>query len=435
MDEPVTAGADLELTGVTADVDGAGHLPPDDGLLARLTASLVDGLPGLLGEVAALLDDGWPDYARFLREHHGQVLGAAASAMPALVTIATRTFVDSDAAGDPEVAPRLFEQIGAVHARAGRELTPLLAAYNVGARAAWRHVAAAGVRAHAPQQILTALAEAVFAFVGQLSAATTRGYVHEQSESLVARERRRDELAEMLLTERSTLPQLQTAAQRAGWPLPREAAVVLVPRQSPLADTLGSRFDPGWLPVRRTGLVGAIVPDAGAPAKRQRIASRLAGCGVVVGRAVPLDELPSSARMVAVALRLVAEQVLEGGEGADPVFVEDHLDTVLVHQDGRALALLREVALAPLDECTPATRDRLEETLCAWLGHQRDQKATARALHVHPQTVRYRLGQLEELFGRDLHTPDGIRRLTLATCWGAPNPVHAVAGALVRPSS
>ena len=37
--------------------------------------------------------------------------------------------------------------------------------------------------------------------------------------------------------------------------------------------------------------------------------------------------------------------------------------------------------------------------------------AVAERLHVHPQTVRYRLGQLRELFGEDLDDPD--RRFAL----------------------
>ena len=43
-------------------------------------------------------------------------------------------------------------------------------------------------------------------------------------------------------------------------------------------------------------------------------------------------------------------------------------------------------------------------------------------LHVHPQTVRYRLKQLRELFGPDLDgDPDTRLRLTLALAWGPPH--------------
>ena len=38
----------------------------------------------------------------------------------------------------------------------------------------------------------------------------------------------------------------------------------------------------------------------------------------------------------------------------------------------------------------------------------------AAALFVHPQTVRYRMGQLRELYGDRLEDPDTVRDLTLA---------------------
>ena len=40
--------------------------------------------------------------------------------------------------------------------------------------------------------------------------------------------------------------------------------------------------------------------------------------------------------------------------------------------------------------------------------------ARPRALHVHPQTVRYRLAQLRELFGDELEDPHARFELSLA---------------------
>jgi DNA-binding PucR family transcriptional regulator len=47
----------------------------------------------------------------------------------------------------------------------------------------------------------------------------------------------------------------------------------------------------------------------------------------------------------------------------------------------------------------------LSETLLAWLDHQGRVPEIAAALNVHPQTVRYRLGRLRELFGAQLDDP------------------------------
>jgi sugar diacid utilization regulator len=68
---------------------------------------------------------------------------------------------------------------------------------------------------------------------------------------------------------------------------------------------------------------------------------------------------------------------------------------------------------APLEALPTAERDRLLETLASWLAHQRHTPAVAAELHVHPQTVRYRIGKLRELLG-SLQTADGAFELELA---------------------
>ena len=59
-------------------------------------------------------------------------------------------------------------------------------------------------------------------------------------------------------------------------------------------------------------------------------------------------------------------------------------------------------------------RRRLAETLRAWLDRPGQVQAVAAALDVHPQTVRYRLRQLRELFGSSLEDPDARFELALA---------------------
>ena len=64
----------------------------------------------------------------------------------------------------------------------------------------------------------------------------------------------------------------------------------------------------------------------------------------------------------------------------------------MAHGDEQALAELAARRLAPLGDETPASRRRLSETLRSWLDHQGEVARVAAELHVHPQTVRYRLG-------------------------------------------
>jgi DNA-binding PucR family transcriptional regulator len=64
--------------------------------------------------------------------------------------------------------------------------------------------------------------------------------------------------------------------------------------------------------------------------------------------------------------------------------------------------------LEPLLEVRPRHRERLARTLLACLQNGFNATEVAARLHVHPQTVRYRLHQLEELFGEQLYDP-GVR--------------------------
>jgi DNA-binding PucR family transcriptional regulator len=130
-------------------------------------------------------------------------------------------------------------------------------------------------------------------------------------------------------------------------------------------------------------------------------------------RDVLADE-PASHRLAELALRLRHEHVLDG----DPVFVDHHLDAMIVHRDRPLLAAVRRQCLGPLYDLPSATRDRLSTTLGSWLLHMGDRRAVAAELHVHPQTVRYRLTQLRELFGPALDDPASRRTLLLALAWG-----------------
>src|SRR5262249_17931190 len=84
----------------------------------------------------------------------------------------------------------------------------------------------------------------------------------------------------------------------------------------------------------------------------------------------------------------------------------EHLSTLIVFQDEEMLESLAQLRLAPLAHLRSSQQDRLAQTLLAWLQSGRNAKEVAMRLHVHPQTVRYRLRQLEDLFGDQLLDPD-----------------------------
>ena len=87
----------------------------------------------------------------------------------------------------------------------------------------------------------------------------------------------------------------------------------------------------------------------------------------------------------------------------DPVVdTETRLADLVRTADPDALADLRTRALAPLADLRPDVADRLAETLRSWLLHQGRREDVAADLVVHPQTVRYRMTQLRELYGDGL---------------------------------
>ena len=63
---------------------------------------------------------------------------------------------------------------------------------------------------------------------------------------------------------------------------------------------------------------------------------------------------------------------------------------------------------------SPGTRPVQQETLLAWLQSGGNAREVARRLHIHPQTARYRLRQLQLLFGDALHEPDARFELEIA---------------------
>jgi DNA-binding PucR family transcriptional regulator len=81
------------------------------------------------------------------------------------------------------------------------------------------------------------------------------------------------------------------------------------------------------------------------------------------------------------------------------------------------LEALRRQCLQPLEGLPAGSRTSLRDTLRCWLLHGGDRRATAADLQVHPQTVRYRMGRLRELFGEDLDDPGCRLKLLLALAW------------------
>lgn len=382
---------------------------------------VISELPGLLDGVAESLRDVDEGYAEFLVAARNEVMVPARAALTQLVRKAAELLHEGSAAVGPviedaDVARALFEELGREQWRHDRPLGSLLAAFHVGGRVAWRRMSEAVSGVDVSPRMLAALAEALFALVDDLCEASIAGYVAEQAASASERERARDLLVERLLSDRSDSAAVAAAARAAGWALPRTAAVVLVRAADEAGREALERLGPDRLLFQRGSCSGAIIADPEGPGRRARLATQLRGTTALIGPAVPVSQLPESA-----GLAEAAADILPGTPGpAGPVYVADHLDALIVHRDSALMARLRERELEPLADAPAGLRAALGDTLRSWLVHMGNRRAVAAELEIHPQTVRYRLARLRELFGPALDDPEARLRLLLALAWEQP---------------
>jgi hypothetical protein len=364
-------------------------------------------LPALADEIVAELSRGVPDYARPLEGPFGQALRAGVEEALGRFT----TFVGSPGT-DPDAGREVYLNLGRGEMRAGRSLDALLAAYRLGARVAWRRLAAAGERAGLSPRTLYTLAEAIFAYIDELSALSIEGYAREQAAAAGALQRRRQRLAALLVQDPPpAAATVEAAAANAGWRLPRSLAALVVETDegSEAAERLAVRLGPEALVSHLPPLNVALVR---APARRNELEAAVRGRRAALGPEVSWQEAAVSFARAREVLRLAADGGIEAGGVL--LLAESHRLSLLLGADRRLARDVAESALAPLESETDLSRERLGSTLDAWLRHRGRTEAVAKALHVHPQTVRYRLARLRELFGSRLDDPDGRFELELA---------------------
>jgi hypothetical protein len=384
--------------------------------------ALRPALPAVAEEIIGAISAGVPEYALPLEGRFGEGLRTG-------VERALERFLDlvsgDEAAPDP--LRQVYVDLGRGELRAGRPLEALLAAYRLGARVAWRRLAAAGEGAGLDPRTLYLLAESIFAYIDELSGESIEGYAMEQAEVAGALQRRRRELAALLVSDPPTdAATVEASAQTAGWALPGLVAAIYVEAAVDQADAdpdrLAGRLGEGTLAAEQPPGVCALVPDPDAPGRRAQLDAAFRDGLAALGPSLPWREAHVSVARARAALALARSGALGavtgGSDGDVPatglVVAAEHPVALLLDADRRLARDIAATALAPLDDETAASRERLIETLLAWLRHRGRTEAIAAALHIHPQTVRYRMGRLRELYGERLDDPDARFELELA---------------------
>jgi hypothetical protein len=357
-------------------------------------------------EILATIAREVPDYARPLEGSFGQGVRTG-------VTEALGQFVELVRSPTGERGPgrEVYAALGAGELRQGRTLDALQSAYRVGARVAWRRLAAAATRAGVEPEVLSLLAESIFAYIEELSADSVEGYAEARSRLEGARRRRRRELVTLLVRDPPPAEaDLRAVAEAAGWRLPRTAAALACDEER--LERLAARLPADAVTATLDGIGCAIIPDPDGPGRRGEtdLAVETAKLRGALGPTGPLSTLGASWSLARATLRAV-----EAGAIDAPALVraDDALTELLLFESGALVERLSVRRLAAFDALTPKARRRMEETALAYVQQQGNAAAMARALGLHAQTARYRLSRLRELLGDTIDDPDARFELEL----------------------
>lgn len=375
------------------------------GLPAGVADLIEPQLEAITAEILTAIAEEVPAYARPLEGSFGRGVRRG-------VGEALRQFVAL--IRDPEagrgVGRDVYVELGRGELRQGRTLDALQSAYRVGARAAWRRISATGREAGLDPEVLSLLAEAIFAYIDELSADSVEGYADAQAEQEDERRRRAAELAALLVRDPPADPaDVGAAAQLAGWrPPDRIAALACADAH---LGAVARRLPAGALAtvLAETGCV--LFPDPDGPRRASSLERAVADFPLALGPAGAPAGLPASWSLARTALRAAQAGLLPA---TGLLRVDDHLADLLLLEGGALVSRIAAKRLAPFGGLTPKARERLEETALAYVQHGGNAVEIAKALHLHPQTIRYRIKQLQELFGDSLDDPDARFELELA---------------------
>ncbi|SFO23140.1 helix-turn-helix domain-containing protein [Actinomadura madurae] len=369
---------------------------------ADLPRELADHMRPHLDEVA---DDMIQEIQTRVREYDRPGDGSYSGTLRLAVERVLHYFVDrvADPGHDPAPVTDFFRAIGRGEAGEGRSLDAMQTAMRVGGVVAWRRMTEGAEALKVSPRTLGAVGEVLMQFQDELAHAAAEGF--SQAKAAVAGEmqRRRKRLLDLLFADPPAAQEaIADLAAAAHWPVPRTIAAVALGRHH--QDTRQPAFPPDVLADLTRRTPSLIIPDPDGPGRAKLVDRALAGTLAVVGPTVPLMEAARSIQWARKTLCLVQRGVIEAESGV--IRSVEHMSTLILFQDEGLITSLADLRLAPLAHLRASQQDRLAETLLAWLQSGRNANEVAMRLHVHPQTVRYRLRQLEELFGDQLLDPD-----------------------------
>ena len=362
---------------------------------SQLAAIMRPELPDLARDIIAEIRARIPEYARPMEGPYGHTLRTG-------VQQALTSFFDSvaDPAAPHEQRDHVCRMLGQYEAQEGRSLDSLQAAYRIGVHVGWRRVMDVGLRCAAPSSVMSWLADAMLAYMDELASLSLQGYLEAKARSAQSQDEWRRRLLRLIL-ERPPAPAraVSELAELVGWAVPDEVTLVAL---EPGRDRAPE------LPDDALAELGGQQPHLLLPGQvnqgdRGALERSLAGGRSAVGLGMPIAEAGHSLRWARRALALSRAGIISAGE---VTFCEDFLVELWLLADDALIDQLAQRRLGALAALTTVQRQRLAETFSAWLETRGTAPEMAERLKVHPQTVRYRMRNLERTLGGQLRDPD-----------------------------
>lgn len=370
--------------------DPLGPLPQEFAAIMR------PELPSLIKEIGVEVTRAYPEYARLLSGPNGQAIRVG-------VEQSLSSFVDlvAEPSASTSLRDDMCRRFGRFEAYEGRTMETLQGAYRLGARVALRRAKKVGRSYNFSPTLMLSFADALFAYIDELESLSREGFLEVQSQSGEQGEAMRRRLLHLFLAGRP-VPRTAIAelCEQTGWTLPEEVTLVAVraparlDRVSTDRDILADLSDPQ---------PHLLIPGPLDDARRSMLDQSLLGTRAAIGLTVPTALASDSIRWARRVLELVDAGVIDD---APFVLCEDHLITLWLLSDPILLDQLAQRELAPIAGISANRRERLVETLRIWLDTRGTAAHMGELLDVHPQTVRYRMRNLESIFGEQLVDPE-----------------------------
>ncbi|WP_189885305.1 helix-turn-helix domain-containing protein [Streptomyces xantholiticus] len=306
-------------------------------------------------------------------------------------------------AGHPRVPPEVFQEFGRGEGRDGRSLDSLQATYRLGVRLAWRRFAEIGQQVDIAAPAMYELAESGFEYLDGLVEQSVRGYAEAAARRAGERLRLQRQLIDLLLVEHRGDPPgaLAERAARISWELPTTVAVGVLVR--PAREAVAPAVEQGILLDMESEQPRVVIPEPCTAGRAETLRRATAGWSGAVGPPVPLAAAATSLRWAETAVRLVACGLLPDGEVLN---CTERTEELVLLPSGELIDAAARRCLAPLEGLAPTQSRRLAETLLAWMETAGGAPEVAQRLGIHPQTARYRLRQIRELWGDVLEDAD-----------------------------